>query len=248
MEIKDILNIIDHRPFPLSEGPWIMQQTWEDLLFAHWKLPREILEKRIPPTLEPDTYNGESYIAVTPFKMRDVRFRLLPPIPSATNFLEVNVRTYVKKNGKPGIYFFSLDASSTLSAIGARLGINLPYHIAEMSVTEADGTFNYSSYRKDEPAELEVSYKPVSEVFESASGSIEEFLTERYCLFQNIGEKRLIEIDIHHLKWPLQNAVAVFAKNTLARPAGIKLPDEMPLLHFSKSVKAAIWPLKILNI
>lgn len=247
MEIKDILTFTDHRPFPLPYGPWIMQQTWEDLLFAHWKVSPEFLSRKIPPTLELDLYKGEAYVAVTPFKMRDVKFRLLPPIPSAKDFLEVNVRTYVKKNGKPGIYFFSLDASSALSAIGARLGTNLPYHIAEMSATEADGTFNYSSYRKDEPAELIGSYKPVSEIFESAPGSIEEFLTERYCLFQNIGKKILIEIDIHHVKCPLQHADAAFAKNTITRPTGIKLSDQKPLLHFSKSVKVILWPFKILK-
>ena len=246
MEIAEINTIVDHRPFPLPKGPWIMQQTWEDLLFAHWKLPYETLRKRVPAILELDAYQGEVYIAVTPFKMRDVKFRLLPPIPTTSDFLEVNVKTYVKKDGKPGIYFFSLDASSALSAIGARLGTNLPYHRAEMSLTEADGKFDYSSYRKDEPAELEVSYKPISEVFESAPGSLEEFLTERYCLFQEIGEKRLIEIDIHHLKWPLQNADAFFARKDITRPAGIILPDEQPLLHYSKSLNVAIWPVKLL--
>jgi uncharacterized protein len=246
MKMKEILEVTEHRPFPLPKAPWVMQQTWVDLLFAHWKIPQEILRRRIPQSLELDTYQGETYIAVTPFKMRDVKFHLLPPIPTATDFLEVNVRTYVKKEGKPGIYFFSLDASSTLSTIGARLGTNLPYHRADMNVTEADGKFNYSSYRRDAPAELEVTYQPVSEIFESDPGSLEEFLTERYCLFQEIGEKKLIEIDIHHVKWPLQVADALFAKNTITRPAGIKLPDEKPLLHFSRSVKVAIWPVKII--
>jgi uncharacterized protein len=246
MKMKEILEVTEHRPFPIPESPWIMEQTWDDLLFAHWKIPQEILRRRIPQSLELDTYQGEAYIAVTPFKMRNVKFRLLPPIPTATDFLEVNVRTYVKREGKPGIYFFSLDASSTLSTIGARLGTNLPYHRADMSVTEADGKFNYTSHRRDEPAELEVSYQPVTDVFESKPGSHEEFLTERYCLYQEIIGKKLIEIDIHHVKWPLQAAEALFAKNTITRPSGILLPDEKPLLHYSRSVKVAIWPVKII--
>ncbi|MGI8893922.1 MAG: YqjF family protein [Bacteroidia bacterium] len=246
MEIRDILDVVDHRPFPLPKSPWVMQQTWVDLLFAHWKIPYEIVQRRLPSSLELDTHQGDAYIAVTPFKMRDVRFRLLPPIPTATDFLEVNVRTYVKKDGKPGIFFFSLDASSTLSTVGARLGTNLPYHRADMSVKESDNKFIYSSYRKDEPAELEVSYQPLSEIFESKPGSLEEFLTERYCLFQNIGEKKLIEIDIHHLKWQLQQADAIFTKNSITRPAGIKLPEDKPLLHYSKTLKVAIFPVKFI--
>lgn len=246
MNKTKILQRYEHRPFPLPEMPWIMQQTWKDLLFLHYKVPYNILRAIVPQELELDTYDGEAWISISPFKMRNVRFRWLPPIPTAYNFLELNLRTYVKYNGRGGIYFFSLDTSSTLSAIGARMAF-LPYYSAEMSVINNDG-FHFKSRRKDKTsALLNVNYKPVSNPYISEKGSLDDWLVERYCLFQKAVKGTVIEIDIHHLPWNLQRAEADVSENTLTTPLGFSIPHQQPLMHFAKYQKILAWPLKVVN-
>lgn len=249
MTKKEILSHTAHRPWPLPSGPWVMQQTWQDLLFAHWPVPPEELRPLIPEGLNLDIFEGKAWVGITPFKMRDVRFRLLPPIPTATNFYEVNVRTYVHLNGRHGIYFFSLDASSTLSVMGARFGAFLPYFRANISVEENNDGFDYKSKRtgsKKVPADLHVKYKPVSPAFESKKGSLEEWLIERYCLFQPLSKNKIIEIDIHHLKWPLHKAEAQIIENTIALPEDIKLTGE-PLVHYARKLEMMAWPMKVVS-
>src|SRR3954463_3011927 len=105
-----------HRPWPLPGGPWIMQQIWNDLLFAHWPIAPEIMRPLVPPALPLDTFNGQCWLAVTPFHMTGVRGRLMPAFPGLSAFPELNVRTYVTYGGTGGVYFFSLDAGSRVAA------------------------------------------------------------------------------------------------------------------------------------
>lgn len=245
MDKKSILDTQGHRPFPLPDKPWIMQQTWQDLLFLHYKIPFNVLRQLVPKQLELDTYEEDAWISITPFKMRNVRFRFLPPIPSAYNFLELNLRTYVKHNGKSGIYFFSLDTSSTLSLLGAR-AVYLPYFRAKMKI-DFNGEFFFSSkriFKFKTPAVLKVKYKPVGNSYLSKSGSLEEWLVERYCLFQE-AKGKFIEIDIHHLPWELQNAEAEVLTNSLTEPFRFSIPDQQPLVHYAKITKVLIYPLKV---
>jgi uncharacterized protein len=244
---EDILRYQDHRPFPLPAGPWIMEQSWDDLLFAHWPVNPGLITSLLPKGLTLDTWAGQAFIGVVPFKMRDVKFRSFPFIPTTRNFLELNVRTYVTYNGRPGIYFFSLDASSSLAVIGARIGAGLKYFRAKMNVNERNGTFFYRSERllfKD--ARLEISYKALSEqIYESEKGSLEEWFTERYCLYSQIIPGNLFEVDIHHLRWPLQKAHAEFKTNTMTSSLGINLNSNPPYLHFVKHLKVKVWAPKI---
>lgn len=248
MTKNEILEIKEHRPFPMPKSPWVMQQSWKDLLFLHYKVPYHILRPLVPQELELDTYNDEVWISITPFKMRNVKFRMLPSIPTATNFLELNLRTYVKFKGRGGIYFFSLDASSILSVIGARTGAFLPYFTASMSVNEEMGEFHFKSRRnKDNGIMLDVKYKPTSPPFKSPVGSLEEWLVERYCLFQETIKGKFLEIDIHHLKWSLQHAEAHILTNTLTKPLNLAIPDKPSMIHFSKYLKVLVWPPKIVS-
>lgn len=248
MDKKSILDTQGHRPFPLPDKPWIMQQTWQDLLFLHYKIPFNVLRQLIPKQLELDTYGKDAWISITPFKMRNVRFRFLPPIPSAYNFLELNLRTYVKHNGKSGIYFFSLDTSSTLSLLGAR-AVYLPYFRAKMKI-DFNGTFYFSSkriFKFKTPAVLKVKYKPVGNSYLSKSGSLEEWLVERYCLFQEAKKGKYIEIEIHHLPWELQNAEAEVLTNSLTEPFRFSIPDQQPLVQYAKITKVLIYPVKVIS-
>ena len=234
-----------HRPFPLPTSPWIMQQTWSDLLFLHYKVPLETLKKFIPTQVEIDTFQDEAWVSISPFRMRNIKLRYLPPIPTTTNFLELNFRTYVKINGKKGIYFFSLDASSAAAVFGARIGANLPYLNARMSVQENEGGFHYQSRRMGKahiPAELDVKYKPISSPFHARQGSLEEWLVERYCLFQQKRNGKIIEIDIHHIPWPLQKVEAEIITNTLPSSFNIERLHKEPIMQYVKSIDVLVWP------
>ena len=219
-----------------------MQQTWNDLLFAHWPVPAAALRSLIPTVLPLDILDGQCWVAVTPFHMTDIRARWMPAVPGAARFPELNVRTYVSYDGKPGVFFFSLDAASRLAVWGARMAYHLPYYFAQMKVTQADDGFRYESVRNPGTF-LRASYSPVGAVQLRKPGSIEHWLTERYCLYTVFGGA-VYRAEIHHEQWPLQDAQAEFSANTMAGASGITLPDIPPLLHFSKRLEVLVWPLR----
>ncbi len=247
--VSDILSVTAHRPWPLPHRPWVMYQRWHDLLFAHWAMPPEKVRTLVPPELELDLFQGNAWVGVIPFWMSHVHFRGLPPVPTASRFPELNVRTYVRgpksrranEPVKPGVYFFSLDAASVLAVLGARAGAGLPYFWAEMQAKVSDDEVRYRSTRRQSPrpAELAVSYGPTGPVAPQKA-SIETFLTERYCLYV-VRSGRVHRLEIHHLPWPLQPAQADFETNTMAQRAGIELPPAQPLLQFAKLLEVFVF-------
>src|SRR3954469_13777194 len=253
MTPEQILHQQTHRPWPVPHSPWIMRQTWNDLLFAHWSLAAEQLRALVPAQLELDLFDGRAWVAVTPFHMTDVAFRSMPPVPMFSAFPELNVRTYVTYRGKPGVFFFSLDAFNPPAVWGARLAYHLPYFYARMQagVSEGgeDGTkdVRYWSVRFRAPhAEFRGAYRPSSQPAISKPGSLEHFLTERYRLY-TVHEREVYAADIHHLPWKLQVAEAEIERNSMTEAAGISLSDEKPLLHFSKRMKVLVWPIRRLR-
>jgi uncharacterized protein len=234
-----------HRPWPIPEGPWLQAQTWCDLLFAHWRIPAQALRPAVPAELPVDVFDGAAWLGVTPFEVVGLRVRGTAPLPGISRFPEVNVRTYVTLDGKPGIYFFSLDADSVLAVLGARRTYRLPYFRAHMSIQRtAGGEVVYRSRRAGPPAVLEARYRPTGPVFQAEPGTLEYFLTERYCLYAVDERERIHRAEIHHPPWPLQLAEAVIERNTMTAPDGIELPADEPLLHFSARQDVVIWPLE----
>ena len=218
-----------------------MGQTWDDLLFAHWRFPAEVLRPRIPAGLELDEFDGSAWIGVTPFRLTNLRFRGLLPLPVASSFPELNVRTYVTAEGKPGIWFFSLDAASAVAVEAARRTYRLPYFRARMSVTRRGEEIVYECVRTEEPGRaFSAVYAPDGPVFHATPGSLEWFLCERYCLYA-VDHDELLRADIHHLPWDLQPARVEIEVNTMPP---VELPDEPPLCHFSRRQDVVIWPLE----
>ena len=236
------LEATDHRPWRLPETSWVMGQTWDELLFAHWRAPADALRPHLPDGLELDLFEDAAWIGVTPFRVTGLRARGLPPLPLISSFLEVNTRTYVTAGGKPGIWFFSLDAESDLAVEAARRAYKLPYFRADMRADWRDGRLRYESMRGGgERGALRVGYRPIGDVIDADRSSLAHFLTERYCLYaEDAG--RLKRAEIHHGPWPLQPAEAEIEENTMP-PPGIELLDEVPLLHFSARQDVVIWPL-----
>ena len=218
-----------------------MVQTWLDLLFAHWPVDPTVLRSIVPSAFDLDLYEGQAYVAVVPFSMTNVTLRGIPPLPLVSTFPEMNLRTYVRVADRPGIYFFSLDAANSLAVRMARLWLNLPYHRAEMSSVARASAIEYRSRRLAEPAELVAAYEPRGSEEEPRPGSLDHFLTERYCLYAIDRSARPYRLDIHHPPWRLRSADARFDRNTVVAAAGITLPASVPLLHFSKRQDMIAW-------
>jgi uncharacterized protein YqjF (DUF2071 family) len=223
-----------------------MRQTWDRLLFAHWPVPYDALRPLVPAALELERYEGEAWLGVVPFLMRDVRPRLAPAVPWLSAFPELNVRTYVTAGGKPGVYFFSLDAGNPLAVELARRWFHLPYFHARFAVTQTGATMTYRMtriHRNAPSAKLDATYRPTGLVYSSSSESLDAFLTERYCLYTTDTRGRLMRGEIHHEQWPLQPAEAEFQRNTMAQAAGLTLPAIAPLLHYAHHIEVLVWAL-----
>jgi uncharacterized protein YqjF (DUF2071 family) len=243
---RDGLEEIDHRPWPLPDRPWFMGQTWRHLLFAHWPVDADVLARVIPPELPLDLHEGRAWIGVTPFRVEGFRLRGTLPPPFVSRFLELNVRTYVEYGGKPGIYFLSLDAASRLAVAGARRTYRLPYFLARMSLERDDGGFRMRSTRVSAdgpPAELSCRYSAVGKSSSGRPGSLEHWLTERYCLYTLAEGGTVQRAEIHHPPWPLQAATAEIELNTMASGYRLALPGE-PLLHYSDRQDVVIWTIE----
>ncbi len=224
-------------------APWIMTQRWNDLLFLHYAVPPETVRPLVPDVLTLDSYQQRAWVSVTPFWINHLRPPGVPSLPWFSHFAEINVRTYVTRDGKPGVYFFSLDASHLSAVWGARLFYRLPYWQAAMKLKGRGGPcIDYVSKRQHgpRPAELRCSYGPNSKVFRARPGSLEHFLTERYCLYA-ASPKRLYRGEIHHLPWELQDAKFELAENSMAQTAGIGLSPQPELAHFARELKVLFW-------
>jgi uncharacterized protein YqjF (DUF2071 family) len=242
--VADLLSQTAHRPYPLPAGPWVMQQTWYNLLFAHWPVPADAVRAVVPPQLTVDDFDGQAWLGVVPFGMSRVFPRYTFPLPWLSYFLELNVRTYVRLGERPGVYFFSLDAANSLAVAVARAWYRLPYFHAQMRMRESeDGWIEYASertHRGAPPAGFRGRYRPSGAVYQSTPGSLEAFLTERYCLY-TVSDGRVYRGEIHHGPWPLQPAEAEINLNTMARPHNVVLPDTRPLLHFARRIETVEW-------
>lgn len=218
-----------------------MQMQWHNLLFAHWPLPVDELRQAVPVQLTLDTYEGRAWIGVVPFLMSGVRPRLVPGTPGSSCFPEINVRTYVTMDGKPGVYFFSLDAGSWFAVKAARAWYHLPYFLAKMQLTTSGSTVDYKSDRcGNAETRFDATYSPIGPVMSAQPGSLDHWLTERYCLY-TVWKQRVYRADIHHDKWPLKPAEAEIRVNTMAEPLGLTLPQTQPVLHYAERLDVVAW-------
>jgi uncharacterized protein len=234
-----------HRPRPLPAGRWVMAQRWNDLLYAHWPLPPAALTAALPEGLQVDTWQGSAWLGVLPFWMDRIKFRGLPRIPGARRAPELNLRTYVRdlETGTPGVCFLSVDASNLMSVAFARTLYRLPSHWADMR------KFYFSSRRRfsSVPAIFAARYRglgPTPRLAENRPGSLEHFLTERYCLFTRDHDGHPMRADIHNVPAPLEDAEADIERNDLAAAVGIHLPNDPPVLHYSRRLAVYVWQLQ----
>lgn len=222
-----------------------MRMTWHDLLFLHWPVPPAVMRPLVPRELELDTFAGEAWIGIVPFRMSGIRLRRLPPVPGTAAFPEINVRTYVTGGGRAGVWFFSLDAAHRLAVRVARAWFGLPYHHAQISVGPTSGGIRYHSTRGSEPAAaFRGEYRPAGVKLHAQPGSLDHWLTERYCLFARDQGGTVGYGDIHHHPWPLQPASVSIELNTMADPLGIALPATPPVARFARRLEVVAWSLR----
>lgn len=227
-----------------------MAMQWHDLLFMHWPVRPEVLRPHIPPPLRLETFDGAAWLGVVPFRMAGTRARLTPALPGVSAFPELNVRTYVSTGGKPGVWFFSLDAASPLAVRGARYVFHLPYYDARMACDRRGDLVQYTSFRTHRgarPAAFAGRYRPTGPAYRAADGSIERWLTERYCLYAANRRGRLWRGEIHHAPWPLQPAEAEVQRNAMADQLRLILPQRAPLLHFARRIDVVAWALEAVD-
>jgi uncharacterized protein len=227
-----------HRPWPLPRAPWVMGQSWCDLLFAHWAVDPERLQPFVPAPLRLDLHAGRAWLSITPFVLRGLHARFVPPVPRLSSFCECNVRTYVTYDGKPGILFFTLEASSAAAVAGARLFAGLPYRKAQMSARRAGSWTEYSSER--DGFRLRGRWSPRAHSFRARPGSLEHFLAERYCLYTARGS-RLWRVEVHHGPWILSEPAEGSGLDVELRCPQISL-DQSPLLHVAERQDVVCWP------
>jgi uncharacterized protein YqjF (DUF2071 family) len=215
---------------------------WFDLLFQHWPISESVLRPLVPESLEIETFDGTAWIGVIPFCMT-ARARGVPRI-FTSRFPEINVRTYVRYKNRPGVWFFSLDAAHHTAVWGARRFFHLPYHFARMSTTSPRSHVLYYSRRKADPEiRFDARYRPRGEPYTAREGTLDHWLTERYCLFSIDHTGGVHCGEIHHPPWLLQEAESEIRTNTMTKPLGFSLQESAPVMHFARRQDVVAWTL-----
>lgn len=233
-----------------------MNMRWNTLLFAHWRVDADALRPLIPPALALDTFDGSAWIAAVPFTMSRT-YPVLAPVnvPRVSDFVELNVRTYVTFDGKPGVWFFSLDAASQIAVRLARRFFFLPYMDAEMKcevsphpsplpLGEEVRFTSYRTHRGEPPAAFEATYAPCGPAFSAQPGSLEYFLTARYCLYAGDAHGNVYRGEIDHADWPLQPAQADIRCNTMTESFNVNLSRTPDHLLYVRQLDVVAWPLQ----
>lgn len=226
-----------HRPFPLPRAPWLIRQSWLNVLFAHYPLPLAAVRECVPRQLEIDTCEGRAWVSAVAFRIDPFKTR---GMPIAMRFPELNLRTYVTLDGKPGVYFFSLDAASQAAVTGARSLFRLNYYYAAIQMA-GHGRTEFTSRRLERPrADFHATYRVAGDPLPLLSGSLDHWLVERYCLYAVRGGPTF-RVEIHHLPWVLQPASAELEPGALFDAAGLPAPDTPPLLHYAVRQDVLTW-------
>lgn len=217
-----------------------MTQTWSDLLFMHLPVPAEILRERIPEGLELDTYNGKAWISIIPFAINNMRLHLTPPLPYFHSLLELNVRTYVKRNGEAGVYFFSLDANQWLTVVGGRI-FHAPYYYADIHMKKERDWIYFTSKRKGTISiGFSGQYRPVTGEYTPSTSSLAYWLVERY-IFWSEHNSYLYRGDIFHEPWKLQEAEVMLSEQNMLLDFPRIEKACNPVFHYAAKKKVYSW-------
>ena len=235
----------DHLPFPVPSRSFAISQEWRDLTFMHWKVDPKRLEQHLPDGLEIDFFDGEAYVGVIPFMMRNVHPKGLVPVPGISTFAEFNVRTYVVKDGQHGVFFLTLDAKSLVTCLYANRAYGLAYRYAKARVKRHGDALTWTSRRSSDGAELIGSSMPSGPPQSAATGSLEHFLFERYCLYTE-HNGCLRRGYVHHQPWRFQQAEVSLKTNSLLESYDLGLDVLSPdVVHSSDGLTVKTWSIEL---
>jgi len=234
----------DHVPFPLPDRPHALSQEWRNLTFMHWEVEPSKIETYLPEGLELDLYEGKAYVGTIPFQMKNVRPRFLPAVPGISTFPEFNIRTYVTKNGIPGVLFLTLDAQSRITCWHAPRAYGLPYRYAKCYLKKKDNNFIWKSKRVSDGAGLEGECRLIGEKMQASKNSLEYFLFERYSLYTEMNGKLHMAYTLHE-PWIFQEAEVKVTNNSLTECYNLGIDAMKPqYVHASSGVHVLTWPIK----
>ncbi len=241
--------VLASRAQPTNPLPWVMFQSWQNLLFMDWQVPADVLRRVVPSKMELDSYGGTTWLTQIPMHMVDVHIRDLPPIPGTATFPEINFRTYVIVNGVPGIVFLSIDADSAFAAWAAETFFKLPYVDAKASFDrDADGTCHLESHRpassRFKEAQFRGHYRPTGSPKPAAPGSLDEWLTARLHMFVQLDDGIVLRGDIHHPPWQIQTVEATIEQNTIPQAGGLDVDPRAPdRIAYAERTDTLCWPM-----
>lgn len=242
-----VLQNVAHRPWPLPGTPWAWHQTWSDLAFAHYRASRRELRALLPNGVTLQEFDGAAWVGVVPFQLGHMRRRNLPWLPIMPSFPELNLRTYVEVDGKPGVWFFSLDAQSWPIVLGGRLRFHLPYHYARIQFYEGTNGFVFKSNRLRGRVRFAGRFRAQGDSYLADPGTFEHWATERYCIYSRTLRGEIVRTEVHHPPWPLQDATIEIEHNDLFAAAGLTSPSGTPRCHFSTGVDVVAYPPTLLG-
>ena len=256
-----LLYSVEHRPWLPPDSPWLFSQRWNDTLFAHFAMEPAGLRSLVPEALTLDLYDGAAWLTISPYCISHLRLSGVPPLPMLSSFPQVNVRTCVTRDGKPGIFYFSLDAANLSAVWFARVFFRMQYWHASIQVSgatirarkSAENTIHFRSRRlhgpeaRNGPAIFEAAYSPAGDAAAARPASLDEFLTERYCIY-SFHRGKLYRSEVHRQPWLLERASVEILTNSLADPLGITLPAAPDLCHFVRCNRLLTWAPEIIRL
>lgn len=229
----EILKCTNHRPWALPGGGWKYYQEWQNVFFLHWKVELSELQKYVPHELEIELYNGKAWVSIVGFDMQNIRPRYLPAFSLVSNFLELNIRTYVKHNDKSGVYFLNIEAGSRVSSFLAKFLSGLPYQY--VPIICRDGSFELHNQKHGN--KFSVKYQPKEVIAEKLG--VDRWLTEKYALY-HVQEDKSYIFEIHHLEWPIQKIDISSLQFHYPKFQGL-LNGRPELAHYSSGVEVMAW-------
>lgn len=239
LKLQDILKQTSHRPWEIPTQKWRFYQEWNDALFLHWQVDLEELKKFVPEELEIDLFDGKPWVSIVAFAMQEIRPRYMPAFAPISNFLEINVRTYIKTKDKSGVYFLSMEGGKNASCKVAKFISKLPYRYSKITRE----TESYRSMNSEFGDQLDVKFKIGAPA--AYKTDLDRWLTERYALFQDNGDF-INEYEIHHQEWPLNEPV--IENITLSYPRFEKLIGRKPdVVNYSNGIQVLAWGKKSIH-
>ena len=234
-------------PRPARDGPqrWRWSQHWRDLLFTHWRVPESRLRPFLPPGLVLDLRDGSAWVSAVAFRLERVRPRYFPAFGPVSNFLELNLRTYVSWRGEPAIFFLSIHANSRIAVTLARLCTPLPYRHARIAYAESAGDWEYQATRRvgrERRPIFRATFSPATPRAEVAAESLDAWLLERYGAFFAGKPGRLVRMVVRHPRWQVQEVRPEVSACDLGEPWGLDLGRPPDCAHFSTGVRALVAP------